>query len=451
ALLIHRFSPQVNSLNPTYRNLSDLGEYCAKIISKLLTLFLNKISKMSILSRRRFIEFAGSALATLGLNSLNLLPQFERYGKVLAQSTPRKLALLVGINQYQKDPLKGCVNDVIMQQMLLTHRFGFNPQDILILTDKQATRQGILEAFEEHLIKQAKPGDVVVFHYSGHGSRVKDPHPIISKSPIVDGVGLNGTFVPVDSVLPAGYPNVGGAVDDIMGHTLFLLMSAIQTENFTAVLDSCFSGLKTRDFKVRSRDGGEKVEISPQEKAYQETWLSRLNLSPEEFVKGYQTGVAKGVVLASAQPNQTAKDVQILDFHVGIFSYLLTQYLWQNAGTPEDIVAYTNQKIPRRFTQNPLVDVKINSGYENKPIYFIQNPSPVANAVITEIQGNQAKIWLGGLTTEQLAQLKPGSVLNVVNSQPNSSGKAIFQSRQGLVGTVTFEGNFGTGTLLSLS
>jgi hypothetical protein len=77
ALLIHRFSPQVNSLNPTYRNLSDLGEYCAKIISKLLTLFLNKISKMSILSRRRFIEFAGSALATLGLNSLNLLPKID--------------------------------------------------------------------------------------------------------------------------------------------------------------------------------------------------------------------------------------------------------------------------------------------------------------------------------------------------------------------------------------
>lgn len=407
---------------------------------------------MSFTSRRRFIEFAGSTLATLGLNSLDFLPKFDRYGKVLAQSTPRKLALLVGINQYQKYPLKGCVNDVLMQQLLLIHRFGFNPQDILILTDKQATRQGILEAFEEHLIKQAKPGDVVVFHYSGHGSRVFDPHPIPLRSPLVDGVGLNGTFVPVDSVLPAGYPNVGGAVDDIMGHTLFLLMSAIQTENFTAILDSCFSGLKTRgDFQVRSRDGGEKIEISAQEKAYQEQWLSRLNLSPEEFVQGYQTSVAKGVVLASAQPSQTAKDVRLLDFHVGIFSYLLTQYLWQNTGTPKDIIAYTNKILPRNLAQNPLYDVKINSGYENKPIYFIENMSPVANAVITEIQGNQAKIWLGGFTTEQKAQLKPGTVLNVVNYQPNSSGKAIFQSRQGLVGTVTFEGNFGTGTLLSLS
>ncbi|MEB3281294.1 MAG: caspase family protein [Lyngbya sp.] len=405
---------------------------------------------MSFTSRRRFIEFAGSTFATLGLNSVNLLPKFDRYGKVLAQNTPRKLALLVGINQYQKDPLNGCVNDVIMQQMLLIHRFGFNPKDILILTDKQATRKGILDAFEEHLIKQAKPGDVVVFHYSGHGSRVLDPNPIPLKSPIIDGTGLNGTFVPVDSSLPAGYPNVGGEVDDIMGHTLFLLMSAIQTEYFTAILDSCFSGLKTRDFKVRSRDGGEKIQISSQEKAYQEQWLSRLDMSPEEFVQGYKKGVAKGVVLASAQPSQTAKDVKILDFYVGIFSYFLTQYLWQNTGTPESAIAYTNEQIPRRLTQNPLYEVKIESEYENQPIYFLDNKIPVANAVITETTGNQAKIWLGGLTVKQKAELTSGTLFNIVNSQSNSSGKVIFQSRKGLVGTATLEGNLKVGTLLSL-
>jgi hypothetical protein len=103
--------------------------------------------------------------------------------QVLAKSTPRKLALLVGINNYPDKPpitpLRGCVNDVALQRHLLIHRFGFNPKDIYTLTDAQATRQGILEAFEEHLIKQAKPGDVVVYHYSGHGSRVSDPDPIV--------------------------------------------------------------------------------------------------------------------------------------------------------------------------------------------------------------------------------------------------------------------------------
>jgi metacaspase-1 len=165
--------------------------------------------------------------------------------------------------------LFGCVNDVASQKHLLVHRFGFNPQDILILTDAQATRQGILEAFEEHLIKQAKPGDVVAYHYSGHGSRVFDPDPIISDRADPNN-GLNDTFVPIDATLPPGYPKQGGEVKDIMGHTLYLLVSALQTENVTAVLDSCYSGGATREFRVRSRDGGNSLHISPEEKAYQE-------------------------------------------------------------------------------------------------------------------------------------------------------------------------------------
>lgn len=63
----------------------------------------------------------------------------------------------------------------------------------------------------------------MVFHFSGHGSQVADPD------------CRNSTFVPVDSILPAGFPSQGGVVEDIMGHTLFLLLSAVQTDNLTVV------------------------------------------------------------------------------------------------------------------------------------------------------------------------------------------------------------------------
>ncbi|MDY7007819.1 MAG: hypothetical protein SWX82_28745 [Cyanobacteriota bacterium] len=66
---------------------------------------------MSLISRRHFFQFASSILATLGISQLKFLSQAENYGKVLAQNTPRKLALLVGINKYKKAPLRGCVND----------------------------------------------------------------------------------------------------------------------------------------------------------------------------------------------------------------------------------------------------------------------------------------------------------------------------------------------------
>src|SRR5919199_1558676 len=126
---------------------------------------------MSRIKRRQFLQFASSTLATIGLSQLDFLQQGNRYGKVLAQSTPRKLALLVGINDYPESKrfqkLEGCLTDVELQRQLLIHRFGFNDTDIKTLRDKEATREGILTTFEDHLIKQAKPGDVVVFHFSG--------------------------------------------------------------------------------------------------------------------------------------------------------------------------------------------------------------------------------------------------------------------------------------------
>ncbi|MEM1171037.1 MAG: caspase family protein [Cyanobacteria bacterium P01_H01_bin.35] len=402
---------------------------------------------MSLISRRNFFQFASSMLATLGISQLKFISQAENYGKVLAQSTSRKLALLVGINKYQKAPLRGCVNDTEMQRHLLIHRFGFNPKDIYILTDEQATRQGILEAFEEHLIKQAKPGYLVVFHYSGHGSRVRDPNPIVQTS-LMDGSGLSGTLVPVDASFPN--PNIGGVVNDIMGHTLFLLTSALKTENFTGILDSCFSGMTTRDFTVRSREGGNKIEISSQEKAYQEKWLSRLDMSKDEFIKGYQSGVAKGIFFASAKPFQTAKDVRILDFHAGIFSYLFTQYLWQETGTPEQAIAYTNKQIPSGLQQNPFYEVKTGTKLDSQAVYLTENSYPVANGVVTEVKGNQAKIWLGGLEAKKINQLTNGAVFNVISPQEKSSAKLIFESRDGLVGIATLNGSVKPGFLLEI-
>lgn len=403
---------------------------------------------MARISRRHFFQFAGSTLATLGVSQLNIHRQAaESYGKVLAQSTPRKIALLVGINKYSSQPLRGCISDVELQRHLLIHRFGFNPTDIYTLTDEKATRSGILEAFEEHLIKQAKPGDVVVYHYSGHGSRVLDPDPIVVSSSN-DKSGLNGTFVPVDASLPAGYPEQGGVVKDIMGHTLFLLMSAVKSENFTAVLDSCYSGGATRDRRVRSRDGGSKVQISPEEKSYQEKWLSRLNLSREEFVRQYRAGVAKGVVLAAADPNQTAMDVSVNGFYAGAFTYRLTQYLWQQTSTVEDAIAKVTQDMPQYYNQTPRYEVKVGSGYEKQPIYFINSPNFSANAVITEVEGNQATLWLGGFDEEGLAELDNGTVFTIIDAKQRSSGKVTLRSRDGLIGIATVEGVVAPGILL---
>jgi hypothetical protein len=51
--------------------------------------------------------------------------------------------------------------------------FSFKPADITILTDRDATALNIMAGLEK-LVKDVKPGDHLVFHYSGHGSQVPD-------------------------------------------------------------------------------------------------------------------------------------------------------------------------------------------------------------------------------------------------------------------------------------
>lgn len=385
------------------------------------------------MKRRHFLQFSSSLLVSLGMSQWDLILQANRYAQVLAQSTPRKLALLVGINDYEAalTPLKGCTTDVEMQRELLINRFGFNKDDIITLTNTQATREGILTAFEEHLIKQAKPGDVVIFHYSGHGWRVLDPNPI-------GGDKFNSTMVPIDK------PQSGNPLPGIMGQTLFLLMSAIATENLTVVLDCCYSGGGKRgSLVVRSASVPSNVtpEASPEEFEYQKRWLQQLNLSKEEFIERRAKGVAKGVVIASAKRDQYAADAPFGDFYAGAFTYLLTRYLWQETGNSSLETVFVN--LGRRtkdlartahVEQDPEVEVKPGSDLKSQPLYLLEKPRPAAEAVIRNVSGNQVEMWLGGVASQSLEAFKAGAIFSIIDDEGREQGQVEQESRKGLVG-----------------
>lgn len=391
------------------------------------------------MERRRFLQSSGAALAALGWNALQLTRAGDRYGRVLAQGTPRKLALLVGINAYPEStlfaPLYGCLTDVRLQRELLIHRFGFQPSDIVTLTDAKATRAAILETFREHLIRQARPGDVVVFHFSGHGSRIADPDRDHSD-------GLNSTFVPVDSRLPAGYPASGGVVQDITGHSFFLLSRAVASENFTAVLDSCHSGGGTRgNLRIRARDGNARLQISPGELELQETLLKQQNLSREAFIQQRRAGVANGVVLAGAARDQLAADASFDDVDCGVFTYLLTQYLWQQ--TRSSPVRSLLPSIARRTTrlsttrQEPLYEARPGSGSEGRALFSLEPMLPPGDGVLTSVGGGAVELWLGGVEPQGLAALGPGSTYSLVDPRGAVRGEVRLDSRRGLIGRGT--------------
>lgn len=89
----------------------------------------------------------------------------------------KRLAVLVGCN-YANTPneLHGCINDVLATRQVLINRFGFEPHNIQLLTDAPGslimpTGAKIKEALD-HMVDNAEPGDILYFHYSGHGTRI---------------------------------------------------------------------------------------------------------------------------------------------------------------------------------------------------------------------------------------------------------------------------------------
>lgn len=96
---------------------------------------------------------------------------------VLARRAPARQrkaqkALLVGINNYPEEAnrLEGCINDVFTMSSVL-QECGVPPEAIRTCLDDRATANGILDRMK-WLLDDPKPGDELIFYYSGHGARV---------------------------------------------------------------------------------------------------------------------------------------------------------------------------------------------------------------------------------------------------------------------------------------
>lgn len=158
----------------------------------------------------------------------------------IAPKEPARWALLIGINRYpnlgSEWQLEGCINDILIMQDTLLRRFGFAKDQITVLVDEQATRVGILAAMEE-LVSRVGQDDVVLFHYSGHGSQQTD-------EPDGDEPDhMDETLVPFDSGRP---PRKNRDISDDEIHT-WLCRLTDRTPYVTLIFDCCHSGTIARD------------------------------------------------------------------------------------------------------------------------------------------------------------------------------------------------------------
>ncbi|KAM3287423.1 hypothetical protein P3S67_020853 [Capsicum chacoense] len=127
----------------------------------------------------------------------------------------RKRAVLCGLT-YRGHPrsLKGSINDVLSMRYFLVEKLGFPNTSILYIKFaederdpyKYPTMANIRSPLRWH-VHGCQPGDSLVFHYSGHGTRVRNQ----------DGEEIDGHD---KSPSPVDYETEGRILDDEISNTI---------------------------------------------------------------------------------------------------------------------------------------------------------------------------------------------------------------------------------------
>jgi hypothetical protein len=230
-----------------------------------------------------------------------------------------KKALLVGLNRYP-DPdntLRGCLNDVRQISELLSTRFGFMADDaIRLLTDARATTRAIVRRLH-WLVDGARPGDVLVFHYSGHGAQVRDRH----GDELDD--GLDEIICPYDLNWD----------DPFTDDDLFAIVKDLPAGvNLTVILDCCHSGTGLREAAGAERRI--RCLCPPLDIAYRR----KADMAVRRF--GVRAAGCGAILIAGCRADQTSADAYIDGGYHGALTYCLCQALRDlgYAGTYRDLI-----------------------------------------------------------------------------------------------------------------
>jgi metacaspase-1 len=274
---------------------------------------------------------------------------------------PEKRALLVGINAYSDGALNGCVNDVIRINQVITNHFGFtDSKNKRMLTDKSATTKNILDRLT-WLVADAQPGDVLYFHYSGHGSQMVDTDYDLSIEPD----GMDEIICPVD----LNWRDLVVKDDDFAR----IFSTVPEGVNLTVALDCCHSGGGLREFGH-----------TPNKTRHLPTPADIMNRAFDKNLAPKARGIyidrnihtiedQKGALISGCRSDQTSADawIQKARKYMGAFTHYFTEVLESNSWdmSYEDLIIETNKVLERSgYDQRP----ELNSTTDFKNKKFLQ-------------------------------------------------------------------------------
>jgi len=394
------------------------------------------------LGRRDFLQRLSAVLAALGVTDGWLVGQTTAYQQALADGN-RCLALLVGINDYptstwQTPPtvekgsfLKGALTDIELQRELLINRFNVVPQDIVTLANADATVNRILETVQGHLVAQAKPGDTVVFHFSGLGSQVH----LIDSAP---GLSLP-TLIAADSHLPNDEVPV---LQDLFEESLAQLLGSLRGVKVLTVIDAStapYPTVRRGNFRVRSRPtvptGIWPAPFDPQLREPAKSWQKLATDWP-------------GLLLQPQMADAIALEGTWSGFSAGLFTYALTQQIWTTL--PSQRQQWFIHRIDRKLSAwtgsdqaTQLLGQQL-SQRQGLPLMTGRLPQPAADGVVNTVDtvNRSAIVWLGGLPSALLPYCELGMRL-----QPLPTLPGLASMPEGILVIKTLEGLRAKATL----
>jgi metacaspase-1 len=249
----------------------------------------------------------------LGLVSDDSVQPFEMPKDFVSNG---KGALITGINNYPnpENHLSGCLDDVQDWSDILKNTFGFSTQ--CLLTDGNCTPANVKAALSQ-MISQSKPGDVLVWTYSGHGTQVPD----------YNGDELDGYDEAMYLYGTGGFSSCTLLDDDIRAITAKLP----QGVQLAVVADCCHSGSITRLIL----EGGEIQDRKPRFVPYHDDAVSlkMQDVPLKRSIVAKPTEEDMGEVLLSACKDQEVSYDTSFDGRAsGAFTYFAIQTIKSNPG-----------------------------------------------------------------------------------------------------------------------
>ncbi|HYW82092.1 MAG TPA: caspase family protein [Spirochaetia bacterium] len=274
-----------------------------------------------------------------------------------------KRALLVGINDYPgtQNDLHGCVNDITNLYDVLVKYFGFASTDVVMLSDKRATKQAILDGLKS-LITKSAAGDNAVFHYSGHGSQVRDTE----GDELAD--GLDEIICPWDFDWDGTYIK-----DDDFAVIFSGLAKGVSLE---VILDSCHSGTGTREMIIdRTSLRGQQAGLLDEKTLWASSHCIRPRyLAPPADIalraddifgdtlktrRICREGVLNHVLWAACRSDQYSADAEVGGKPGGAFTYFFCRHIRDTAGkvSRSDLIKLVRASLKHEgFSQVPQLE-----------------------------------------------------------------------------------------------